>query len=39
MFAAASKVSFAIDIDKVPLREVAAAWTRKGDERRIVFVP
>ena len=39
MFAAASRVTFAIDLDKVPLSEVEAAWTRKGDERRIVFVP
>jgi NADPH:quinone reductase-like Zn-dependent oxidoreductase len=38
MFAAASTVQFAIDIDPVPLSEVEAAWTRK-DERRIVFIP
>lgn len=39
MFAAAEKVRFAIDIDPVPLAEVEEAWTRKDDERRIVFVP
>jgi NADPH:quinone reductase-like Zn-dependent oxidoreductase len=39
MFAATSKVDFAIDIDRVPLAKVEEAWTRKDDERRIVFVP
>ena len=38
MFAAVSKVQFAIDIDPVPLKKVEEAWTRK-DERRIVFIP
>ena len=38
MFAAVSKVPFAIDIDPVPLKKVEEAWTRK-DERRIVFIP
>jgi NADPH:quinone reductase-like Zn-dependent oxidoreductase len=38
MFAAASKVRFAIDIDPVPLSEVEEAWTRK-EENRIVFIP
>jgi NADPH:quinone reductase-like Zn-dependent oxidoreductase len=39
MFAAASAVQFAIDIDPVPLAKVEEAWSRKGDERRIVFIP
>jgi len=39
MFVAAAKVQFEIDIDPVPLAKVEQAWTRKGDERRIVFVP
>jgi NADPH:quinone reductase-like Zn-dependent oxidoreductase len=39
MFAAASKVQFAIDIDPLPLASVEEAWTRKSDERRIVFLP
>jgi NADPH:quinone reductase-like Zn-dependent oxidoreductase len=38
MYAAASKVQFAIDIDRVPLPEVEKAWTRKT-ERRMVFIP
>ena len=36
MFAAVSKVHFAIDIDPVPLAKVEEAWTRKDDGRRIV---
>jgi NADPH:quinone reductase-like Zn-dependent oxidoreductase len=39
MFAATAKVQFEIDIDRVPLAKVEEAWTRKGDERRLVFVP
>jgi NADPH:quinone reductase-like Zn-dependent oxidoreductase len=39
MYAATEKVKFAIDIDRVPLAKVEEAWTRKGDERRIVFIP
>ncbi len=39
MFAAASKVRFAIDIEPVPLSKVEEAWTRKDEERRIVFIP
>jgi NADPH:quinone reductase-like Zn-dependent oxidoreductase len=39
MFAAASAVQFAIDIDPVPLAKVEEAWSRKGEERRIVFIP
>lgn len=39
MFAAASAVQFAIDVDPVPLANVEEAWSRKGDERRIVFIP
>ena len=38
MFAAQSKVHFAIDIDPVPLSKVEEAWTRK-EESRIVFIP
>ena len=38
MFAAESKVRFAIDIDPVPLSEVEEAWTRK-EGNRIVFIP
>jgi len=38
MFAAASAVQFAIDIEPVPLAQVEEAWTRK-EERRIVFIP
>jgi NADPH:quinone reductase-like Zn-dependent oxidoreductase len=38
MFAAESKVRFAIDVDRVPLSKVEEAWTRK-DESRIVFIP
>jgi hypothetical protein len=32
-------VQFAIDVDPVPLAQVEEAWTRKGDARRIVFIP
>jgi NADPH:quinone reductase-like Zn-dependent oxidoreductase len=39
MFAATAKTQFEIDLERVPLAEVEQAWTRKGDERRIVFVP
>jgi NADPH:quinone reductase-like Zn-dependent oxidoreductase len=38
MFAAVSKVPFAIDVDPVPLAKVEEAWMRK-DKRRIVFIP
>lgn len=38
MFAAGSRVRFAIDVDPVPLSEVEEAWTRK-EESRIVFIP
>jgi NADPH2:quinone reductase len=39
MFTAAARAPFAIDIDPVPLANVEEAWNRKGDERRIVFIP
>jgi NADPH:quinone reductase-like Zn-dependent oxidoreductase len=39
MFAATAKTQFEIDLERVPLAKVEQAWTRKGDERRIVFVP
>ena len=38
MFAAESKAPFAIDIDRVPLKDVEEAWMWK-EERRIVFIP
>jgi NADPH:quinone reductase-like Zn-dependent oxidoreductase len=38
MFAAESRMRFAIDIHPVPLRQVEEAWTRK-EESRIVFIP
>jgi NADPH:quinone reductase-like Zn-dependent oxidoreductase len=38
MFAAESKMRFAIDIDPVPLSQVEKAWTRK-EGSRIVFIP
>lgn len=39
MYAAESRVRFAIDINPLPLAKVEEAWTRAGDERRIVFIP
>jgi NADPH:quinone reductase-like Zn-dependent oxidoreductase len=39
MFAAVTKVPFAIDIHSVPLAKVEEAWTWKDDGRRIVFIP
>jgi hypothetical protein len=39
MYAAESRVRFAIDINPLPLATVEEAWTRTGDERRIVFIP
>jgi NADPH:quinone reductase-like Zn-dependent oxidoreductase len=39
MFAAVTKVHFAIDIHPVPLAEVEEAWAWKDDGRRIVFIP
>ncbi len=39
MFAAVSKVRFAIDIQAVPLARVEEAWTWKDDGRRMVFIP
>lgn len=38
MFAAESKMRFAIDIDPVPLSKVEEAWTRR-EGNRIVFIP
>ena len=38
MFAAESKMRFAIDIDQVPLSKVEEAWARK-EGNRIVFTP
>lgn len=39
MYAAESRVRFAIDINPLPLAKVEEAWTTTGDERRIVFIP
>ena len=39
MYAAESRVRFAIDINPLPLAKVEEAWNRTGDERRIVFIP
>jgi NADPH:quinone reductase-like Zn-dependent oxidoreductase len=39
MFAAVSKVRFAIDIHPIPLAMVEEAWAWKDDGRRLVFVP
>ncbi len=39
MFAAVTKVHFAIDVNPVPLAKVEEAWTWKDDGRRIVFIP
>src|SRR5580704_10672313 len=39
MFAAVTKVHFAIEIHPVPLAKVEEAWTWKDDGRRIVFIP
>jgi NADPH:quinone reductase-like Zn-dependent oxidoreductase len=39
MYAAESKVRFAIDINPLPLAKVEEAWTAKDDPRRIVFIP
>ena len=39
MYAAESRVRFAIDINPLPLAKVEEAWTSTGDERRIVFIP
>jgi NADPH:quinone reductase-like Zn-dependent oxidoreductase len=38
MFAAASAVQFAIDVEPVPLARIEETWMRQGD-RRIVFIP
>ena len=39
MFAAVSKGHFPIEVEPVPLASVEEAWTRKDDQRRIVFIP
>jgi NADPH:quinone reductase-like Zn-dependent oxidoreductase len=39
MFAAVTKVHFAIYLNTVPLAKVEEAWTWKDDGRRIVFIP
>jgi NADPH:quinone reductase-like Zn-dependent oxidoreductase len=39
MYAAESKVRFAIDINPLALAKVEEVWTMAGDERRIVFIP
>jgi NADPH:quinone reductase-like Zn-dependent oxidoreductase len=39
MFAAITKVHFAIALHRVPLAKVEEAWVWKDDGRRIVFIP
>lgn len=39
LFSLAAKGDLTIDIERIPLRNVEAAWTRKTEGRRIVFVP
>ncbi len=38
-FSMAAKGILTIDVDRIPLRNVESAWTRKTEGRRIVFVP
>lgn len=38
-FSMAAKGILTIDVDRIPLRSVESAWTRKTEARRIVFVP
>ncbi len=38
-FSMAAKGILTIDVDRIPLRSVESAWTRKTEGRRIVFVP
>lgn len=39
LFALAARGDLTIDIERIPLRNVESAWTRKTEGRRIVFVP
>lgn len=39
LFGLAAKGDLTIDIERIPLRNVESAWTRKTEGRRIVFVP
>jgi len=39
LFSLAAKGELTIDIERIPLRSVESAWTRKTEGRRIVFVP
>lgn len=39
LFSLAAKGDLTIDIERIPLRSVESAWTRKTEGRRIVFVP
>ncbi|HWE83942.1 MAG TPA: zinc-binding alcohol dehydrogenase family protein [Terracidiphilus sp.] len=39
LFSMAAKGDLTIDIERIPLRSVESAWTRKTEGRRIVFVP
>ncbi len=38
-FSLAAKGILTIDVERIPLRSVESAWTRKTEGRRIVFVP
>ncbi|MFZ0394579.1 MAG: zinc-binding alcohol dehydrogenase family protein [Terracidiphilus sp.] len=39
LFALAAKGVLTVDVERIPLRSVESAWARKGEGRRIVFVP
>lgn len=39
LFALAAKGVLTVDVERIPLRSVESAWTRKSEGRRIVFVP
>lgn len=39
LFALAAKGALTVDVERIPLRSVEPAWTRKTEGRRIVFVP
>jgi NADPH2:quinone reductase len=39
LFSMATKGDLTIDIERIPLRSVESAWTRKTEGRRTVFVP
>jgi len=39
LLALAARGVLTVDVDRIPLRSVESAWTRKTEGRRIVFVP